>query len=96
MRDPASIRGDDDMTGWVFLISALVGCVSVIVHLVLQCVVAIWSLKDVEDRHQHAIELLKVLQRQWPTAIDRVRAAATGKVPQSGDGPSYTVGDDHA
>lgn len=83
------------MAGWVVLISALAGVVGVIVRLALQCVVVIWSLKDGENRHRHAIEVLKVLQKDRPTAIDRLHAAATRKVPQSGDAPCDTDSENH-
>jgi hypothetical protein len=43
------------MASWVVLISALIGCVGVILRSALQYVVVIWSLKDGEDRHQHAL-----------------------------------------
>jgi hypothetical protein len=87
----------DDMTYWVIaLISALVGGVSVLMRSALQYKVAIWSTKADERGKRHAIELLKVLQKDWPTSLDRARAAATCKVLQPEDAPSDTDGDDHA
>lgn len=80
------------MTSWVVLISVVSG-IGVIGRLALQYVVVIWSLKRKADERQHAIELLKVLQKDRPTAIDLLRAASR-KIPESGDVPRDTdVGD---
>jgi hypothetical protein len=80
------------MTAWV-VISVLVGGVGVLIRWALQWVVVIWSLKDGEDRHQHAIDVLKVLRKDRPPAIERLRAL-TRNVPRSGDGPRDTESDD--
>ena len=78
------------MASWVVFISALVGGISVIGRSALQCVVVIWSLKSVKDeRHRHAIELLKVLQKDRPMAGDRLRAL-TRNVPRPGNGSRDT------
>lgn len=80
------------MTGWVLLIVALMGGVGALMRLALQYVVAIWSLKN-KDGHQHAIALLKVLQNDKPTMVDRLRLFRA--VTRLGDAFKDTSGEDH-
>jgi hypothetical protein len=65
------------MAGWVALITALTGAVSVIIRLVLQVRVVNWSLKADKRRQRHAIELLEVLQND-PLAVIGRGCAAVG------------------
>ena len=78
------------MTHWVVLISTLVGCVGVIVRSALQYIVVIWSLKANKDKEerQHAIELLKALQKDRLTLLDRSRGSPR-EVPQLRDASSH-------
>jgi hypothetical protein len=59
------------MAGWVALITALTGAVSVIIRLVLQYRVANWSLKADKRGQRHAIELLEVLQNDRLAVLSR-------------------------
>jgi hypothetical protein len=80
----------------VVFISALAGGISVIGRSALQYMVVIWSLKsDKDQRRRQAIELLKVLQKDRPTAVNRLRAL-TRHVPRPGNGSRDTDSDDSA
>ena len=63
------------MAGWVALITALTGSISVIIRLALLFRVVNWSLKANKREQRHAIELLEVLQNDRLAVIGRFCAA---------------------
>lgn len=77
------------MAHWVVLISAVMSCAGIRVRSILQAVVVIWSLKtnNTDDR-RHARKVLKILQDDQFTLVDRLREAYRrflGPVDASGD-----------
>ena len=67
---------------WVVAIPALTGCAGMAMRSAVQVVVAIWSLKADARGRRHAIELLKVLQRDRHGTEGRLRASPP-KLPRS-------------
>ena len=79
------------MAHWVVLISALMGCAGIRVRSIIQAVVVIWSLKtNKKDDRRHARKVLKILQDDQFTVVDRLRDAyrrllGPGEIPDRSD-----------